>query len=66
MRKLKATGHDDRIPEDVPTLYVSHGRGNSGESEVHLHFFDSALDQEVAGWINKADLLAAINEGATA
>lgn len=63
MRKIQATGFEHVHAEDRPTLFVSNGRGNSGQPEVHLHFFDSALEQEVQGWFPVSELLAAIKEG---
>ena len=63
MKKIYATGHEHAIPEDRPTVYVSHGAGNiPGEPEVHLLMTDPTDDTMVQFWVRRDALLAAILE----
>lgn len=61
MRKITATGFDEYIEEDRPTLYVSSGFGNThGLPEIHLHLTDPTTGDEVMAWFPKDLLLQAV------
>lgn len=60
MTRIPATGFDDVIPEDRPSIHVSHGAGNRTGDEVHIHFHDPAVGDFIEAWFPRAKLLAAL------
>lgn len=62
MRKIEATGFEDYLPEERPTLYISGGRGNGEGQQVFLQYVDPEDGAEVRlGWFRTEDLWNAIS-----
>ena len=59
--KIYATGSEEFIEEDRPTIYATFGAGNTTDLEVHLTCVNESGDQGFAAWFKVADLQGVIN-----